>query len=196
MLVRLGFCVVAVKLEGPVHAKAEYTPLPPVGVDVNVNVPPSPQTVVGDTVAVIAGLVFTVTIAVVPGADTHPLASVAVKLYTPACAPVTFVLLVFCVEAVNPEGPVHSKSVYTPLPPTTPEFSTMVPPSHTADGTTVAVAIGDGLTETADVAVDVNPFPSVIVTVYTTVAATVPVVGEATTEAPVVADKPVEGAQV
>ena len=54
---------------------------------------------------------------------------------------------------------------------------------------------GNGFTDNVTVAVAINPFPSVMVTVYTVVADTV-LTGVAVTEVPVVAESAVEGDQV
>ena len=78
-----------------------------------------------------------------------------------------------------------------------------VPPSGLANvvvlpthAVIVPVIAGVGFTVIVLVAVLVNPLPSVMVTVYTDVAATDPdATGEAETEAPVVADRPVAGDQ-
>ena len=118
------------------------------------------------------GKAFTVTEPVVPAGDVHPLLSVTVTLYIPAPAAVMPVLEAFCVDAVNPPGPLHAYDVYVPLPPAGVAFKVAVPPAHNAVGVTVAVMVGNAFKVTeAVVPTDaaVQPLLSVTETLYTPV---------------------------
>ena len=59
---------------------------------------------VAEPVAVIVGLAFTATVTVLVD-EPQPRALPAVKVYTPAAAAVTFVIVGFCELDINPFGP-------------------------------------------------------------------------------------------
>jgi hypothetical protein len=112
----------------------------------------------------------TTTDAVVPGdAETHPLLSVTVTLYTPAPdAPIPG-RVVFWMEALKAPGPFHENKTYVPLPPAGVAFKVSVLPWHIVPGMASAVIVGNGLTVTVVVvpATEVHPLVSVTVTLYT-----------------------------
>lgn len=99
-LVRVGFCAVEAKADGPVH---EYVAPATAGVE-RLMVLPVHTGVLLDAVGV-AGVVFTTT-TVVPTPEVHPFA-VTVTLYVPAIAVVAFARVGFCNAEAKEEGPVH-----------------------------------------------------------------------------------------
>lgn len=90
----------------------------------------------------------------VPGELEHPF-TVTTSEYVPAAAAVTLGIEVFCVDAVNPLGPVHEYDA----PATAVEVSVSVLPTHTGLAPFATGVAGIGLTVTAVVATTLeHPF--------------------------------------
>jgi len=158
----LGFCVEDVNPFGPVH---EYVAPPMLDAE-RLSVLPSQIGLLLDAVGA-AGIGLTVTLTV-PAVLVHP-PTVAVTEYVPDAAVVAPVMLGFCVEDVNPFGPVHEY-----VAPTTFDAERLsVLPAHTGLLLDAVGAAGVVFTVTLTVAIGLAHPPTVAVTEYVPAAAAV-----------------------